>query len=80
MHIEDKTFNLRFSLEAAFPEQYDGEEDERAWLKEWERLIKPKLMQAVFTSLREHPDWTARIRNRGMSQEDEIEIAFIKDV
>jgi len=79
MHVEEQTFNLRFSLEANFPEGYDAEEDERVWLREWEQLIKPQVMKAVFTSLREHPEWTARIRNRGMSQEDEIEIALSKE-
>jgi len=79
MHIEEKTFNLRFTLEANFPEDYDGDEDERVWLREWEQRIKPQLMKTVFTSLREHPAWAARIRNRGMSQDDEIEIAFTKD-
>ena len=79
MHVEEQTFNLRFSLEANFPDDYDGEEDERVWLREWEQLIKPQVMKAVFTSLREHPEWTARIRNRGMSHEDEIEIVFTKE-
>ena len=78
MHIEEKTFNLRFSLEVNFPEDYDGDEDERVWLREWEQRIKPQLMKAVFTSLREHLEWTAQIRNRGMSQDDEIEIVLTK--
>ena len=79
MYIEEKTFNLRFSLEVKFSNDYDGDEDECVWLREWEQLIKPHLMKAVFTSLREHLEWTARIRNRGMSQDDEIEIALTRD-
>ena len=76
MHTEDKTFNLRFSLEATFSEHYQGTEDEHIWAKEWEHLIKPQLLKEVFTILRAHSDWTPRIRNRGMTQEDEIEIVL----
>ena len=78
MFTEDKTFNLRFNVEANFPDDYEGEEDERVWLREWEQLIKPQVMKTVFTLLRDHPEWTARARNRGMSQEDEIEIVLTK--
>ena len=79
MYTEDKTFNLRFSVEANFPDDYEGEEDERVWLREWEQLIKPQVMKAVFASLREHAEWIARVRNRGMSHEDETEIVLTKD-
>ena len=29
MYQEEKTFTLRFSLEASFPDDYEGEEDTR---------------------------------------------------
>ena len=76
---EEKTFNLRFSLEATFPDEYEGEEDDRRWLKEWEQRIKPEMIKAVFDSLRRHAAWKAHIRNRGASPLDEIEIALEKD-
>jgi len=41
MYQEEKTFVLRFSLEASFPEDYDGEDDHLAWVQEWESEIKP---------------------------------------
>ena len=36
MFQEEKTFTVRFTLEAAFPEDYEGEEDDYAWLHDWE--------------------------------------------
>jgi len=79
MFHEEKTFTLRFSLEASFPEQYEGELDNYAWAQEWERLVKPELLRVIFDSLRRHPSWTAHVRNRGLSPLDEIEIALTKD-
>ena len=80
MFTEDKTFTLRFSLEAAFPEDYAGDADQHQWLREWDGAIKGEMVRAVFTALRRYPGWTARVRNRGMSEQDEIEILMIKDV
>ncbi|HEY5599261.1 MAG TPA: hypothetical protein VIK48_01110 [Candidatus Manganitrophaceae bacterium] len=79
MYREEKTFNLRFSLSAEFPEEVDGEEDDYAWLQEWEREMKPQLLKALFASLRRYPSWKAHIRNRGVSAEDEIEIVLEKE-
>lgn len=76
---EDKTFTFRFSLEASFPEDYDGELDNYAWVQEWERMVKPELLRIIFESLRKHPSWSAHVRNRGLSPRDEIEIALVKD-
>ena len=80
MFQEEKTFNLRFSLEASFSDDYEGEQDNYAWLKEWEQGVKPDLLKAVFECLRRHPAWTAHVRNRGLSPLDEIEIAMVKDL
>jgi hypothetical protein len=80
MFREEKTFNIRFSLEAHFPEDYDGDEDNQAWLQEWEKRIKPDLLKVMFESLRRHGSWTAHVRNRGISPLDEIEIAMVKDI
>jgi hypothetical protein len=79
MFREEKTFRFRFSLEANFPEDYEGEEDSYAWLQEWEKQIKPELLKLIFGSLRRHSSWTVRVRNRGLSPHDEIEIAMEKD-
>jgi hypothetical protein len=77
---EEKTFIFRFSLEASFPDDYEGEQDNHVWLQEWERLVKPELLRVVFESLRRHPTWKTHVRNRGLSPLDEIEIAMEKDL
>lgn len=79
MFQEEKTFNLRFALEARFPEDYDGDEDGQTWVKEWEQRLKPELVKLVFDYLRRHPAWNVHVRNRGASPLDEIEIAMLRD-
>lgn len=79
MYQEEKTFDLRFTLEASFPDDYTGDEDERNWLREWESRIKPQLIKSVFESLRRHDGWASHVRNRGTSPADEIEIVLTRD-
>jgi hypothetical protein len=80
MFTEEKTFLLRFSLEAAFPDGYDGDADQFQWAREWEGGMKGEVLQAVFSALRRRSGWTARVRNRGTSEQDEIEIVLSRDV
>jgi hypothetical protein len=79
MYQEEKTFTLRFSLEATFPDDYEGDDDHLAWVREWESVIKPHLLKEIFESLRQHRAWSSHIRNRGMSSSDEIEIVLVRD-
>lgn len=79
MYQEEKTFTLRFSLEASFPDDYEGDEENQAWVREWEMRIKPDLVKALFESLRQHRSWQAHVRNRGISPADEIEIVLARD-
>lgn len=79
MFREEKDFRFRFSLEAQFPESYDGDADQYAWLQEWEKQLKPELMKLLFDRLRQQPGWQVYIRNRGLSPQDEIEIAMVRD-
>jgi hypothetical protein len=79
MPIEEKTFVFRINLEALFPEEYEGEAEEYAWLGEWEQRIKPELLKSLFETLRHYPWWTAHVRNRGKSPADEIEVAMTRD-
>ena len=79
MFHEEKHFTFRFNLEAAFPDEYEGDEDNQVWLQEWERQIKPELLKLVFDSLRRHRRWKVHVRNRGLSPEDEIEISMIRE-
>lgn len=78
MDSRDKNFVLRFSLTANVPEALweddDFEGDE--WLNEWEAMIKPGLIRAIFAHLRSFPNWEAHVRNRGISPLDEIEIVL----
>jgi len=78
MYQEEQSFNLRFSLEAKFPDEYEGEDDEMVWLKQWEAQIKPDLVKSIFQTLERYPDWAARFRNRGMAATEEIEIVLEK--
>lgn len=79
MYQEEQTFTLRFTLEASFPDDYEGEDDNRAWTREWEVLIKPEVLKAVFEALRRQPGWTSHVRNRGASPRDEIEVVLARD-
>jgi hypothetical protein len=79
MYQEDRMFTLRFSLEAQFPDDYEGDEDHHAWLRDWETRMKPELIKAVFESLRRAPHWTVHTRNRGKSPEDEVEVVLERD-
>ena len=79
MYREEKTFNFRFNLEASFPDEYEGEEDNLAWLADWDRRIKPDLLKLLFDYLRRQTAWTVRVRNRGVSPNDEIEVCLVRD-
>lgn len=79
MYQEEKSFTLRFSLETEFPDDYEGEEDNLAWTREWEAHIKPQVLKQVFESLRQHAGWSSHIRNRGIAPTDEIEIVMTRD-
>lgn len=78
MYQEEQSFNLRFSLEASFPDKYDGEDDELAWLRQWETQIKPDIVKSLFKTLEQYPEWAMRFRNRGMTATDEIEVVLEK--
>ena len=79
MFQEESTFVLRFSLEASFPEEYEGTQDNHAWVREWEAQVKPELLKSVFETLRRFPTWSTHVRNRGRSPQDEIEVVLQKD-
>lgn len=76
MQSDEHTFLLRFSVRAVIPNALldDDEFDERAFLAEWERSVKPDVVRAVFEALRTRVQWSAHVRNRGAAPEDEIEV------
>ena len=79
MYQEEKTFTLRFSLEASFPDDYEGNEEHHLWERDWEARIKSELLKVLFESLRQHQSWQTHVRNRGKSPSDEIEIVLTRD-
>jgi hypothetical protein len=76
---EEREFVLRFSLEAGFAEDYQGELDGFAWFQEWEQAIKPAIVRAATQIVLQHPGWSCRVRNRGASPEREIELAVERE-
>jgi hypothetical protein len=77
MLTPEKTFLLRFTIQAELDDQ-DEEEDDDQYLKEWEGVLKPALIKAAFQSLRMHPGWEAFVRNRGISSEYEVEVVLTR--
>lgn len=78
---DEHTFLLRFSLSADIPaEAWEDEDFEgNEWLDEWEGQIKPGLVRAVFSYLRQFPGWNFHLRNRGASPLHEIEIVVKRE-
>ena len=73
-YVEERDFTLRLDLRCEFPEQYEGEHDGYAWLREFHDQIVPGLVRAAVGVIRQHPGWTVRPGNRGRSSEDEISL------
>jgi hypothetical protein len=71
MHVEDKEFVVRFELRAAFPDDYEGDEDGYAWAASF-RPVAQGIVTAVARALAGHPGWKIRPGNRGRSSEDEV--------
>jgi len=81
MQTHERSFVLRFSVRAEIPDALleDEEFEESAHLVEWERSVKPAMLRAIFEVLRSADGWTAHVRNRGASIEDEIEVVAERD-
>jgi hypothetical protein len=47
MYQEEQSFNLRFSLEATFPDDYEGEDDDRVWVQQWEAQVFFRLLSDI---------------------------------
>lgn len=78
---DEHAFLLRFSLSADIPaEAWEDEDFEgNEWLDEWEGQIKPGLVRAVFSYLRQFAGWSFHLRNRGVSPLNEIEIVVKRE-
>jgi hypothetical protein len=73
-YTEEKTFDIHIRLSAAFGPEYEGDDDGYAWLEQWERDVKPRLVQAVFTALRADARFATVPGARGASPDDALEI------
>ena len=73
-YVEERDFTLRLDLRCEFPEDYEGEQDGYAWLREFHDRIRPRLVQAAVEAIRQHPGWTVRPTNRGRSLADEVSL------
>ncbi|MGE3151892.1 MAG: hypothetical protein AB7G48_15900 [Nitrospiraceae bacterium] len=79
MFQEERSFVLRFSIEAQFPDDYEGHEEEYHWLRDWEGRVKPEVLKTLFETLRRFPEWSVHVRNRGHSPLDQVEVVVQKD-
>jgi hypothetical protein len=70
--VEERDFTLRFDLRCTFEEDYEGELDGYAWLREFRDRIAPQVVEAAVRAIRGHPGWTVRPGNRGRAIEDEV--------
>jgi hypothetical protein len=70
--VEERDFTLRFDLRCTFEEDYDGDLDGYAWLREFQDRIVPRLTEAAVRTIRAHPGWAVRPGNRGRAVEDEV--------
>ncbi len=77
-YVEERDFTLRLDLRCEFPENYEGDHDGYAWLRDFHDRILPRLVKATVDAIREHPGWRVRPANRGRSSEDEIALVVEK--
>ena len=80
MYKIEESFRLRFSLEIEISDECleDDDFEEDSWRAEWDGDLKPRVVRAVFDALRESPEWTTRVRNRGISSGDEVEVVVTR--
>src|SRR5262249_1896259 len=71
MHVESKEFVIRFELRAAFPDDYEGDDDGYAWTPAFQPVAQA-LVTAVAGTVAAHPGWKFPPGNRGRSSEDEV--------
>lgn len=72
---EDDRFTIRIDLSAEFGDEYEGDADGYAWLKDWQARVRPDVVRAVAEALRRDPRFDVVPVNRGASAETEVEFA-----
>jgi len=71
---EERTFVVELHLSAEFGDDYEGEDDGYAWFERWDRLVRPRVVRAVFEALASDPGWKVIPSPRGLDPSTAIEI------
>ena len=74
LHREEGRFTIKVELSSEFDADYEGEEDGYEWLEHWKRVVRPRLVAAVFDVLRSDPAFDAIPVSRGANPDTELEI------
>ncbi|HEY4158936.1 MAG TPA: hypothetical protein VGM29_12595 [Polyangiaceae bacterium] len=73
-HREEQTFTIDLHVVAEFPDDYAGDEDGLVWHEEFQRILKPRLVAAVFQALETDPRFKAKAAPRGRDPERALEL------
>jgi hypothetical protein len=79
MHREEREFSIIVHVSAEFADEYTGDEDGFVWHEAFERDLKPRIVSAVFESLRSQAGWRVVAAPRGRDPERAIEIDVIRE-
>ena len=69
---EETTWTIRLEVGAAFPEDYDGDDDGYAWREKFRQEVQPAVAAAVFRQLQALEGWKVRAGNRGLPATEEL--------
>jgi hypothetical protein len=70
---ETKTFQITIELEAEFGDEYEGDDDGGAWLREWMETVRPQMLSSVIRALGADKRFKVRPFSRGRSPDDVAE-------
>jgi hypothetical protein len=79
MFREEKTFAFASAWKLNSPSPTTVRPISMPGCRNGRKQLKPELMRLLFDRLRQQPGWQVYIRNRGLSPQDEIEIAMVRD-
>jgi hypothetical protein len=72
-YTEEKSFTVRVDLVAEFPDDYEGELDGYEWHAQWDRTVRPALVDAVLRALAVK-GWRVTPVSRGASASEVLEV------
>lgn len=73
-HREEREFSIVLHVVADFDDDYTGDDDGFVWHERFERSLKPKLIAAVFETLRAEPQFRVVAAPRGRDPERALEL------